>query len=440
MKFLRKLFPTESRPSEPAGTALPVDSAPAPDNKDNGTMVKNVQIPESADGAEEHGSGEQEAAAAPSPEPSGDSATAEAVTPAADAEPAAESSEGETSPSAPGGTATRPLPELNEEAHAPDTVADTAPFMSDGSAANVVLATPEELPLPPAKATAPLPSTGELYSAFADNATRPLPETAFLDVTPLHHMVFGQVTDVGRIRSNNQDAMYSFFATGRGADGPPDFGLFVVADGMGGHQDGEKASALTTRTVTGRVLDSLYFPLVLGIGSVGDSPITEILAEAVQKANSEVMSHVPDGGTTCSVVATIGDRAYIAHVGDSRIYVFHHGILEKLTRDHSLVQRLIELDQITIDEAAEHPQKNVLYRALGQNESIEVDTMTKRLPSGGMLLLCSDGLWNQVTDAEITDIITRNHNPQEACQKLIMLANARGGIDNVTAILIHLPG
>src|SRR5690606_5445425 len=130
----------------------------------------------------------------------------------------------------------------------------------------------------------------------------------------------------------------------------------------------------------------------------------------------------------------IGDLAYIAHVGDSRIYLYTKDGLEQLTRDHSLVQRLIELDQLTQEEAAEHPQKNVLYRALGQSENIEVDTLTRRLPPKARLLLCSDGLWNQVPERDIQEIVKQSNNPQDACNKLVALANKHGGMDNVTVI------
>jgi serine/threonine protein phosphatase PrpC len=209
---------------------------------------------------------------------------------------------------------------------------------------------------------------------------------------------------------------------------------------MGGHQDGEKASAITARTVATQVLNTMYFPLIAKQTLNNDVPITETLANAIQKANTEIMANVPDGGTTLSAAVIIGDRAYIAHVGDSRIYLLHKGQIEKLTRDHSLVQRLIELDQITLEEANEHPQKNVLYRALGQNENVEVDTLTRRLPSGGLLLLCSDGLWNQVSEEEITDAVLHTRNLQEACHKLVTLANNHGGVDNVTVVLLQLPG
>lgn len=284
-------------------------------------------------------------------------------------------------------------------------------------------------------------STAEVvFNTVADGATRPLPQDTFIPPMGNEHASFGQLTDVGKVRTNNQDAAFSFFATTRSADEWPDFGLFVVADGMGGHQDGEKASAITARSVASQVLKELYLPMVQGDERANDTPVNEILVDAVQKANLDVVARVPEGGTTITAAVVIGDLAYIAHVGDSRIYLIHKGIIEQVTRDHSLVQRLIELGQLTPEEAVDHKQPNVLYRALGQNESVEVDTLTRRLPPNSRLLLCSDGLWNQATDSEILDIVTKHQNPQEACNKLVALANMRGGIDNVTAVLLKLPG
>lgn len=285
--------------------------------------------------------------------------------------------------------------------------------------------------------TAPLPS--DVMPPFADGATRPLSEDVLIAFMGNGHLTFGQATDVGLVRTNNQDAAYSFFSTNRSSDERPDFGMFVVADGMGGHQDGEKASALAARTVATYVLSTILLPLMTGENENQD-PITEMLTAAIVKANGEVIRHVPDGGTTVTSMVIIGDLAYIAHVGDSRLYLLTKDSIEQLTRDHSLVQRLIELDQLTPAEAAEHPNKNMLYRALGQNETIEVDTLTRRLPPKSRLLLCSDGLWNMVEDKEIVEIVKQTANPQEACNKLIALANTRGGGDNVTVLLLHMPG
>jgi PPM family protein phosphatase len=286
----------------------------------------------------------------------------------------------------------------------------------------------------------PSAQTAELRINIADGVTRPLPPEPVMLYTGNEHLVFGQASDVGMVRNNNQDAAVSFFSTARSVEDRPDFGLFIVADGMGGHHDGEKASAITTRTMAVQVTNTILMPLMIGKNDANAAPITETLVTAVQKANSEVISHVPDGGTTLTAVTLIGDLAYVAHVGDSRVYLMTNDGPEQLTRDHSLVQRLIELDHLLPEEAADHPQKNVLYRALGQNEALEVDTLTRRLPPNSHLLLCSDGLWNQVEDREIFEIVKRYSNPQEACEKLVALANARGGLDNVTVILLQMPG
>ncbi len=286
--------------------------------------------------------------------------------------------------------------------------------------------------------TSPL-ATPEIPAIYADGATRPLPEDALIAFIGNGHLSFGQATDVGMVRSNNQDSAYSFFSTTRSVDERPDVGLFLVADGMGGHHDGEKASSLTARTVALEVMNTIFLPMIAG-DNENQPTITEALMSAIEKANAEVIKNVPDGGTTLTSAVVIGDLAYIAHVGDSRIYLLAKDNIEQLTRDHSLVQRLIELDQLTPAEAADHPNKNMLYRALGQNEALEIDTLTRRLPPKSRLLFCSDGLWNQVEESEMVDIVKQTPNPQEACNKLVALANKRGGVDNVTVILLHMPG
>lgn len=272
-----------------------------------------------------------------------------------------------------------------------------------------------------------------------DGATRPLPQEKIIS-TQNEHLIFGQSTDVGMVRSNNQDSAFSFFATSRSNEERPDFGLFIVADGMGGHHDGEKASAITTRVLASHVTGSIYLPMLNNQHDVIQRlSITEALIAGVQKANAEVMNKVPDGGTTVTAVTVIGDLAYVSHVGDSRVYLITPDAIEQITRDHSLVQRLIELDQLTPEEVADHPQKNVLYRALGQSEHLEVDSMTRRLQPNSRVLICSDGLWGYVTEKEIHEIANSNPNPQDACDKLVALANSHGGPDNITVILLRIP-
>lgn len=292
--------------------------------------------------------------------------------------------------------------------------------------------------------TAPLPDEAPPSSpsrSVPDGATRPLAAdpTGFFQ-SHMGHIVFGQLSDPGIVRNNNQDAALSYFFTSDSVDDRPDFGLFVLADGMGGHHDGEKASALTTRTVAHQILTQIYLPLLENSENDADRPtISEVLSLSVKRANRDVMRDVPEGGTTLTALVVVGDLAHIAHVGDSRAYLISNGSIEQLTRDHSLVQRLIELNQLTIEESLEHPQRNVLYRAIGQTQDLEVDTLTRRLPPGSSVLLCSDGLWGLISEKDISAIVQSTIDPQEACEKLIALANAQGGHDNITAILLRVP-
>ncbi len=298
----------------------------------------------------------------------------------------------------------------------------------------------EVTPPPPLAGTTPLtpPSVDMPPMSIADGITRPLPPETVISSSN-EHLQFGQATDVGMVRTNNQDAVFSFVATSRSAQQRPDFGLFVVADGMGGHHDGEKASALTASMVASYITHYIFLPMLNSDEDTERVPITESMISAVQKANADIITKVPDGGTTLTAVAVIGDLAYVAHVGDSRIYLVTKDNIEQITRDHSLVQRYVELNLLTREEASVHAQKNVLYRALGQSETLEVDALTRRLPPNSKLMLCSDGLWNLVSDDEIMDIVSKHSNPQEACDKLVALANAHGGTDNITVILLRIP-
>lgn len=271
--------------------------------------------------------------------------------------------------------------------------------------------------------------------------TRPLPRLETPPRMPGQRLVFGQFSDVGLVRGNNQDAIFALLASSASSDGMPDFGVFIVADGMGGHTDGEKAASITTRIVAQHVVEQILGAMLTQRMDDPERPaITEILREAFQLANRAVATQIPEGGTTASMAAVIGDLAYIAHVGDSRVYQISDAGIEQITRDHSLVQRLIELDQLTPEEAAEHPQRNVLYRAIGQNETLDVDAITRRLPPRSRLLLCSDGLWNLVPEETIREISAAHSSPQEVCERLVALANERGGPDNISVIVVQVPG
>ncbi len=133
----------------------------------------------------------------------------------------------------------------------------------------------------------------------------------------------------------------------------------------------------------------------------------------------------------------MGGQIYIGHVGDSRAYVFAEDMLRQITHDHSLVDRLVEMGQLSPEEALHHPQRNVLYRAVGQGDGLEVDTHVETMPAAGRLLLCSDGLWGMVDDEHIAAILAAASSPQQACDALIEAANHAGGKDNITVVVVE---
>lgn len=271
--------------------------------------------------------------------------------------------------------------------------------------------------------------------------TRPLPEEATA-ADRSGHILYGQASDTGMVRSNNQDAAISFYYASNTYEEHPDFGVFIVADGMGGHKEGEKASSITASEVMKDIFNTVFMPMISGEEMTSERlTIREALQQSIQQANNTVRKEVKDGGTTITAMVILGDQAHIGHVGDSRAYVLAAGSdMEQITRDHSVVQRLLELDKINHEEAEQHEQRNVLYRAIGQNEDVEPDIMRRRLESNTYILLCSDGLWGMVDEAAMKDIILQTENPQEACNKLISLANTNGGNDNITAVLLKIPG
>jgi serine/threonine protein phosphatase PrpC len=269
-----------------------------------------------------------------------------------------------------------------------------------------------------------------------ENTSTSAPSPRVLPTQP--QLKIGWATHVGEVRRHNEDTVLIVTTAHGGDDVVPPFGIFVLADGMGGHQAGEVASSLGARVVVNHIVRHFYLPILMEQEhNANHPPLNEVLVDAVQTANDAVADRVPGGGTTLTCALILGPRACIAHVGDSRAYIVTKETLDQITQDHSLVDRLVELGQLTRDEAAVHPQKNVLYRAVGQSGMLEVDTYMRTIPHGGRLLLCSDGLWNLVSDTEMSQIITTASSLQAACDSLIAAANRAGGPDNVTAILVE---
>lgn len=246
---------------------------------------------------------------------------------------------------------------------------------------------------------------------------------------------------VGKQRDLNEDSLLTVTATIAGNSGNAPFGLYIVADGMGGHQFGEVASNTAIRTVAGTILRKFH-PYLFNLKPEPlDESLQEIILSAVGEAQKTIQREAPGSGTTLTAALILGQQVTIAHVGDSRAYmVYADGRIEPVTRDHSLVKRLEELGHISPDEAANYPHRNVLYRALGQGEGLEPDIFTIPFPSAGTLMLCSDGLWGVVSEQDALQILRESPNLQRACQNLVASANAAGGPDNISVILIQLLG
>ena len=281
---------------------------------------------------------------------------------------------------------------------------------------------------------------------IAELTTAPLSEDQLEPVTTglpklePPQLIVGSSRSVGQQREHNEDSLFTFTATLAGNTTVIPFGVYIIADGMGGHQFGEVASEVAVRAMSKYLINKLYHPI---FGVVPESPnesLQEIMQQGVFEAHQAVIKQAPGGGTTLTAIVILGNRMTIAHVGDSRAYsVYLDGRMQVLTRDHSLVKRLEELGQITAEEAEIHPQRNVLYRALGQPKPFEPDVTTAPLPQPGYVLICSDGLWGLVSDAEMFRLIAAAPSPHRACQGLIDAANAAGGTDNITAVLVRMP-
>lgn len=249
----------------------------------------------------------------------------------------------------------------------------------------------------------------------------------------------GQGTDIGRTREANEDTFLTLKSVIGDESEPLAVALLIVADGMGGHMKGQEASSLAIRVAGEVIVRDVLLPVLSRRASeIAIRPIHEILTEAAVSANQAVAQMESDAGTTLTCALVLGHSAYVAHVGDTRVYYLNDDGLHQITQDHSLVNRLAELGQISAQEAQHHPQRNFLYRAIGQGHELKVDTYSRRLETGSHLILCSDGLWGAVSEEEIVDVIRISSSPQEACNELIARANDHGGEDNITMILAKI--
>ena len=230
-------------------------------------------------------------------------------------------------------------------------------------------------------------------------------------------MRVGSKTDRGRVRELNEDAL-----------GYHDH-LFAVADGMGGHEAGEIASAIAVESI---------------LASDMDLEPKKALESAVLQANQAILDRIdlqPElagMGTTLVVLTFREDQAYVAHVGDSRIYLLSQNSLQQKTQDHSLVAELVKNGGLTEAEAKSHPQRNILTRALGAKGELEIEINSFPVTNGDKVLLCTDGLTGMLQDIEIRELLSQTKDPQEIAENLVRAANEKGGNDNISVIIIEI--
>ncbi len=263
-----------------------------------------------------------------------------------------------------------------------------------------------------------------------------------VEMTPddlqLPRLSFAKRCDLGAVRERNEDSCLVFTSDTGGHFKMPAFGLYIVADGMGGHADGHVASSIASRVAARHILENMYLPLLHNSTSANQVPIQEVLTDAAQAANTAVYEKDRDidSGTTLTIALIFGRRLHVAHVGDSRLYLQAEDRFEAVTSDHSLVQRLQDVGQLTPEEATMYRYRNVLLRAVGQGEEVEIDTYMKLLPKKGRLLLCSDGLCGLVTDDIIREIMDQELPLQKTADTLYDAAMVAGGYDNITAVVV----
>lgn len=256
---------------------------------------------------------------------------------------------------------------------------------------------------------------------------------------PLVDVRSGRRTDVGRVRTLNEDSVLALEFVRIVQSQPEPLGLYAVADGMGGHSAGEVASSTIVQTMLRRAISDLDHTIMPAVDPVDYLAWVRALVEDANRALFGLRREAgTDMGSTLVAAVVDGAQAYVAHVGDSRAYLINARGIHRLTEDHSLVERLVATGQITADQARTHDQRNVIYRTMGDKPQVEVEASAHPVAPGDRLLLCSDGLSGMVDDNSLLAIIQRAPSLQAACDQLIQAANAAGGTDNISAILVEV--
>lgn len=252
------------------------------------------------------------------------------------------------------------------------------------------------------------------------------------------------LTDPGMVRENNEDSSLALETSLPITPEPVSVGIYIVADGMGGHQAGEVASKMAVQIISNTLLDNLR-------GSGGALSPSLFVKQAIYKANAAIHAgasgnpHLSSMGTTVTIGLRLDNRLYLGHVGDSRAYLIRKGSIKQLTEDHSVVAQLLKTGMITPEEAKTHPDQGKIFRCLGTSSEVAIDTYDQSskkdkliLKNGDSLVFCTDGLTGHVTDDEILDCVQKGNDAHSTCRDLILLANLRGGEDNISIILVRV--
>jgi protein phosphatase len=249
------------------------------------------------------------------------------------------------------------------------------------------------------------------------------------------HLKACGLTDVGRSRAHNEDSMRINLERG----------LFLVADGMGGHGHGDVASRVAVEAIVDH-MDQAYrrWDEGEGLDEQGIRPVPVELKYSIHAAHRSVVGAVSEDqtlagmGTTVVGLAATADAMVVAHVGDSRAYRFRQGQLELMTEDHTWVNEQVKAGYLSPEQARSHPLKSVVTRAVGGDHQVEVELNEIDTEDGDVFLVCSDGLTTMLTDVEIHEMLIAESGLEECCQQLVELANEKGGVDNITVILVQV--
>jgi len=244
---------------------------------------------------------------------------------------------------------------------------------------------------------------------------------------------------IGKTRTHMEDSAFALTMDLSLPENPATLGIYLVADGMGGHDNGEVASRIAIQVSVNSLMQSLISPLLQGELLPSHQEVKNKIEVAFTRAQEQVLQKVSGGGTTLTLAFLLGKNLYFGHIGDSRLYLrSNHANFQALTQDHSLVRRLVDLGQLSEAEAVHHPQRNVLFRALGQTEGFKVDLGQLELVEPTQLIVCTDGLWGLADEGELLKVISTTPAGGNAAEKLCALANNAGGTDKISIIFVEI--